>query len=73
MGAVGTSNFAMGSWCEVLRADCFMLVPCVALLFALKMEATYSCETSVDIHRTTWRYITEDRTIRNYMYFRNVG
>jgi hypothetical protein len=27
----------------------------------LKMEATCSSETSVDLQRTTWRYVSEDR------------
>jgi hypothetical protein len=31
----------------------------------LKMEATYSSETSVDFQRTTRRYIPEDSTVRN--------
>jgi hypothetical protein len=30
------------------------------------MEATCSCEISVDIHRTTRRDMPEDRTIRSY-------
>jgi hypothetical protein len=30
------------------------------------MESTCSSETSVDFQRTTWRYIPENRTIRNY-------
>jgi hypothetical protein len=32
----------------------------------LKMEATCSCETSVDFQRTTLRYIPEDRTLYNH-------
>jgi hypothetical protein len=39
-----------------------MLVCCWAYTSALKMEVTCSAETSVAIHRATWRYITEDRT-----------
>jgi hypothetical protein len=32
----------------------------------LKMEAICSSETSVDIQRTTWRYIPEDSTLHNH-------
>jgi hypothetical protein len=32
----------------------------------LKMEAIYSCETSVAFQRTTQRYIPGDRTPHNY-------
>jgi hypothetical protein len=35
------------------------------LFFHLKMDAIYSFETSVDFHRTTWRYIPEDSTLHN--------
>jgi hypothetical protein len=30
------------------------------------MEAMFSSETLVDFHRTTWRYIPEDRTLYNH-------
>jgi hypothetical protein len=43
----------------------FTLVSCLAYSSTLKMEATYSSETSVDFRRTTWRYIPEDRTLQN--------
>jgi hypothetical protein len=36
-----------------------MLVFCLAYSLALKMDATCSSETSVDFHRTAWRYIPE--------------
>jgi hypothetical protein len=36
---------------------------CMAYFSALKMEATYTPETSVDIQWTTRRYIPEDRTL----------
>jgi hypothetical protein len=39
---------------------------CVAYSSTLKMEATYSSETSVDFQRTIRRYITEDRTVHNH-------
>jgi hypothetical protein len=42
-----------------------MLVPCAAYSSALKVEARFS-ETSADFHQTTWRYITEDRTLHSH-------
>jgi hypothetical protein len=50
---------------RALLATCFMLVSCSAYSFTLKMEATYSSETSVDFQRDTRRYLPEDRTLRN--------
>jgi hypothetical protein len=47
-------------------AACFMLVSCLAYSLALKIEATYSCETSVLLQRTTRRCIPEDRTVHNH-------
>jgi hypothetical protein len=35
-------------------------------LTTLKMEATFSSETSVDFQRTTWLYIPEERTLHNH-------
>jgi hypothetical protein len=32
----------------------------------LKMEVTFSSETSIDSQRTIWRYITGDRTLHNH-------
>jgi hypothetical protein len=46
---------------RALLAD-FLLV----LFFTLKMEATYSYETSLDFQRTTRLYILEDRTLHNH-------
>jgi hypothetical protein len=43
----------------------FLLVVCLAYSSTLKMEATCSFETSVDIHRTTQHYISEDRIVHN--------
>jgi hypothetical protein len=37
---------------------------CIAYTSTLKMEAECPCETSVDFHRTTRRYITVDRTLQ---------
>jgi hypothetical protein len=37
-------------------AACLLLVSCLAYASALKVEATYSSETSVDFQRTTQRY-----------------
>jgi hypothetical protein len=36
------------------------LVPCLASSLNMMIEGTYSSETSVDLQRTTRRYITED-------------
>jgi hypothetical protein len=36
------------------------------IISTLKMEAIFSSETSVDFHRTTRRYIPEDRTLYNH-------
>jgi hypothetical protein len=44
----------------------FTLVSCSADSSILKMEVTCSSETSVDYQRTTWRYIPEDRILRNH-------
>jgi hypothetical protein len=43
-----------------------MLVSCLAYSSTMKMEATYSSETSVDFQRTKRRYIPEDKTIQNF-------
>jgi hypothetical protein len=56
------SNFTY----RTLFVTCFMLVSCLAYSSALKMEATCSSETSVDFHRNTRRYISEDITIHNH-------
>jgi hypothetical protein len=48
-----------------LLATCFTLISCLAHSSALKMEATYSSETPVDLQRTIWHYIPEDRTLQN--------
>jgi hypothetical protein len=45
---------------------CFTLVLCLAYSLNQKMEATCSSETSLDFQRTTWRYIPEERTLRNH-------
>jgi hypothetical protein len=42
---------------KAMLAACMMLVCCLAYPSKLKMEATYSCETSVDLEWTTLRYI----------------
>jgi hypothetical protein len=46
-----------------LLVACFMLVYCLAYSSTLKMEAICSSETSVYFHRTTRRYMPEDRTL----------
>jgi hypothetical protein len=50
---------------RALLAACFLLVSCLAYSLTVKMETICSSETSVDFHRTTWRYIPEDRTLRS--------
>jgi hypothetical protein len=47
-------------------AACFVLISCMANSSSLKMEAIRSSETSVNFHRTTWRYIPEGRSLHNY-------
>jgi hypothetical protein len=54
-----------------LLAICFTLVPCLDYYSNLKMEATYSSETSVDFQRIIWRYFQEDRTLHMIGYFAN--
>jgi hypothetical protein len=41
------------------------LISCLSYSSTLKMEETYSSETSVVFQRTTRRYIPEDRTPHN--------
>jgi hypothetical protein len=48
-----------------LLAACFMLVFCLTYSSTLKMEATFSSETSVDFQRPT-RRIPEDRKLHNH-------
>lgn len=43
-----------------------MPVSCMGYSPTLKMEATYSSETSVDFQQATWYYIPEDRTVHNH-------
>jgi hypothetical protein len=54
-----------GRW-RVLLATYFVLVSCLVYSSIQKMEAICSSETSVVFQRTTWRYIPEDRTLRNH-------
>jgi hypothetical protein len=44
----------------------FLLLACWVYSSTLKMGATYCTETSVYFHRTTLRYIPEDRTDHNH-------
>jgi hypothetical protein len=46
-----------------LLASCFTLVSWLAYFSSLKMEATCSCEASVNFQPNTWRYIPEDRAL----------
>jgi hypothetical protein len=47
---------------QAVISACLILVSCFAYSSALKTEAIYSSETSVDFHLTSQRYIPEDRT-----------
>jgi hypothetical protein len=47
-----------------MLAACFTLVSCLAYSSAMKMQATFSSEMSVDIQRATRRYIPEDRILQ---------
>jgi hypothetical protein len=38
----------------------------------LKVEAVCCSETSVEIHRTKWRYVPEDRTLLTLVRFLNL-
>jgi hypothetical protein len=52
---------------EAMLATTFTLISCLAYFFLfLKMEAICFFESSVDIQRTTQRYIAEDRTLHNH-------
>jgi hypothetical protein len=42
-----------------LSAAYFMFFSCLAYTSVVKTEATIFSETSIDIHRTTWCYVTE--------------
>jgi hypothetical protein len=47
---------------------CFFPVSSLAYSFTLKMEVSYSSETSVDFQRTIRHCIPEDRTLHNHRY-----
>jgi hypothetical protein len=49
-----------------LHATCFILVSCLAYFLTLKMEATYSTETSVDFQWTTQRYFAENNAMNAF-------
>jgi hypothetical protein len=51
---------------EALLAICFVLVFCLVYSSTLKIEVTYSSETSVYFQRATRPYIPEDRPIHNH-------
>jgi hypothetical protein len=46
-----------------LLASYFTLISCLGCTSTVKMEATFSSETAVDIHGTTRRNTPEDRTL----------
>jgi hypothetical protein len=52
-----------------LLATYFMLVSYLAYSSILKMEATYSFETSVAFQQTTWHYIPKDTTLYSQQLF----
>jgi hypothetical protein len=59
-------NRRFGQICRLLSLPpAFTLVSCLAYSSTLKVELTFPSETSVDIQRTTWRYIPEVRTLHN--------
>jgi hypothetical protein len=49
---------------------CFTLVSCLDYYSKMKMDATYSSETSVDF-QTAWCYSPEDKTILKIICFVN--
>jgi hypothetical protein len=54
-------------WLSRVLSSVYHLSPwLLAWLYSstLKMESTCSFETSVDFQQTTWRYIADDRTLR---------
>jgi hypothetical protein len=48
-----------------LLGTCFVMLFCLAYSLILKVEATYSSETLLNIRQNTKRYIPEDRNLRN--------
>jgi hypothetical protein len=55
-----------GAWCfgGSRSSSAFrLLVSCFAYSFTMEKEAICSSERSVDFHRTTWRYIPDDRNL----------
>jgi hypothetical protein len=56
---------------SALLATCFLLICCLASISTLKMEAVYSFRKSVDLCRTTWRYISEDTALQTQYNSRN--
>jgi hypothetical protein len=50
-----------------------MLVPCLAYSSTLKMETICSSETSIDFHRTAWRYIPQDIIIHSVLVLENIN
>jgi hypothetical protein len=57
---------------HVCLPPAFTLVSCLAYSSTLKIEETWSSETSVDFQRTTWRYIREDGTLQVKSQFHNI-
>jgi hypothetical protein len=49
-----------------LLATCSTLVSCLNFSSILKMEATFSSETSVEFQQTTRRYVPQDRALQTY-------
>jgi hypothetical protein len=57
------------SQAEFCLSPAFTLVSCLAYSSTLKMEASFSSETSVDFQRIARRYIPGDRTLHSYTWF----
>jgi hypothetical protein len=59
-----TSNDVSENSRMALQAACLKLFSCWSYS---SMEAKCSPETSVDLHRTTWRCVPEDRTLHSHL------
>jgi hypothetical protein len=49
-----------------LLAACFMLTSCLAFFSSLKIEATYSSETPLDVQWARRCCVAEDRSVPNH-------